>query len=127
VFQSVADAGTELMAGIVAEKMLLEGEPSSGSDDLRQATELASLICKSPQAIMAFIQFCERQAFDLLSSHVTLLMGLQIVLRIRRTMTGEELNRAIAAMLAGEASAIERRRRIDWHRRELAASSFQTE
>jgi hypothetical protein len=125
VFQSVLDACTELMAGTVAEKLLLEGEPSSGSDDFRQATELATLICKSPQAVMAFIGFWERQAFDLLSSRVTLIMGLQIVLRIRRTMTGEELNRAIATMLASEASAIERCRRADWRARELAANSFQ--
>jgi hypothetical protein len=127
VFQSVLDACTELMAGIVAEKMLLEGGPSSGSDDFRQATELASLICKSPQAVMAFIGFCERQAFDLLSARVTLIMGLQIVLRIRRTMTGEELNRAIATILASEALAIERCRRADWRARELAANRFQIE
>ena len=127
VFQSVLDACTELMAGIVAEKMLLEGESASGSDDYRQATELASLICKSPQATMAFIGFCERQAFDLLSARVTLIMGLQIVLRIRRTMTGEELNRAIATILASEALAIERCRRADWRARELAATSFQIE
>ena len=125
IFHSVADACTELMAGIVAEKLLLEGEPSSGSDDFRQAIELASLICKSPQAIMAFIGFCERQAFDLLSSRVTLLMGLQIVLRVRRTMSGDELNRAIAAMVAGETLAIEYWRRADWRKRELSAKSFQ--
>jgi hypothetical protein len=73
---------------------------------------------------MAFIGFCERQAFHLLSSRVALIMGLQIVLRIRRTWTGEELNRAIATMLASEALAIERCRRADWRARELAANLF---
>ncbi len=127
VFQSVVDACTEFMAGIVAEKMLLEGEPSSGSDDLRQATELASLICKSRPAVAAFLAFCERQAFDLLAEHVTLLMGMSIVLRLRRTMTGEELDAAIVTVLAADAAAVERRRRADWRARELAANSFQIE
>jgi hypothetical protein len=54
-------------------------------------------------------------------------MGLQIVLRIRRTMSGEELNRAIATILASEALAIERCLRADWRARELAANSFQIE
>jgi hypothetical protein len=56
---------------------------------------------------------------------LTLIMGLQIVLRIRRTMTGEELNRAIATILASEALGIERCRRADWRKRELAANRFQ--
>ena len=76
---------------------------------------------------MAFIGFCERQALDLLSSRVTLIMGLQIVLRIRRTMTGEELNQTIATMLASETLAIERCRRADWCKREVSADSFSAE
>jgi hypothetical protein len=43
------------------------------------------------------------------------------------TMTGEELSRAIATILASEALAIERRRRADWRKRELAANRFQIE
>jgi hypothetical protein len=127
VYQSVLDAVTELMAGKVAEKMLLEGEASFAADDRRQAAELAALICKTPQAIEAFIVFSERQALDLLSEHVTVLMSLQIVLRIRRTMSGEEIDRAIATALAAEASAIERIRRKRWQRVIENAASFEAE
>ena len=107
--------------------MLLEGEASFAADDRRQAVELAALICKTPQAIEAFIVFCERQALDLLSEHVTVLMSLQIVLRIRRTMSGVEIDRAIATALAAEASAIERIRRKRWQRVIENAASFEAE
>jgi hypothetical protein len=54
-------------------------------------------------------------------------MSMQIVLRIHRTMTGEEIDRAIATVLAGQALAVERLRRADWRKRELSARSFHTE
>jgi hypothetical protein len=47
-----------------------------------------------------------------------------LLLRIRRTRNGEELNHAIATMLASEALAIERYG-ADWRARELAANRFQ--
>jgi hypothetical protein len=50
---------------------------------------------------------------------------MQIVLRIHRTMTGEEIGRAIATVLDGQALAFERLRRADWRKRELAASGFE--
>ena len=125
VFQSVLDAVTELMAGEVAEKMLLDGEPTSSGDDRRQARELAALICKTGPAIDRFILFCEQQARDLLSPYVGVLMSMQIVLRIHRTMTGEEIDRAIATVVAGQALALERIRRADWRKRELSANSFE--
>jgi hypothetical protein len=127
VFQSVLDACTELMAGEVAEKMLLEGPAAFASDDRRQVGELAALICKSPRAVEAFIAFCEQQAADLLSEHVTVMMSLQIVLRIRRIMTGHEIDRAIATVLAGQAAAVESIRRARWQRVVENAASFEAE
>jgi hypothetical protein len=76
VFQSVLDAVTEMMAGEVAEKMLLDGEPTSSGDDRRQARELAALICKTTPAIDRFILLCEQQAYDLLSPYVGVLMSM---------------------------------------------------
>jgi hypothetical protein len=114
VFQSVLDAVTEMMAGEVAEKMLLDGEPTSTGDDRRQARELAALICKTPFAIDRFILFCEQQARDLLAPYVPVVMSMQIVVRIHRTMTGEEFDRAIATVLASQALATERVRRKRW-------------
>jgi hypothetical protein len=55
--------------------------------------------------------FCEHQAFDLLAENVTALMSLQIILRMRRTMSGSELDDAIRTVLAHEAVARERLRR----------------
>jgi hypothetical protein len=127
IFQSVLDACTELMSGEVAEKLLLNGEPSFASDDRRQATELASLICKSPQAVERFIAFCEQQAYDLLFPHAAVLMSIEIVLRIRRTMSGEELDRAIAIVLAEHGAAVERVRRARWQRTIANAVTFKPE
>ena len=125
VFQSVLDAVTELMAGEVAEKMLLDGEPTSSGDDRRQARELAALVCKTPAAIDRFILLCEQQAYDLVSPYVGVLMSMQIVLRIHRTMSGEEIDRAIATVAAGQALAVERLRRADWRKREVSANGFE--
>ena len=46
-------------------------------------------------------------------------------MRIHRTMTGEEIDRAIATVVAGEALAVERLRRADRRKRELSAQSFE--
>jgi hypothetical protein len=126
IYASVLDACTQLMAGEASEQLLL-GEASFAFDDRRQASELASLICKTPQAIERFIEFCSQQATDMLSENITVLLSLDIVLRIAREMTGEQIDRAIVTALAAEAAAVERRRRADWRKRELAASSFQIE
>jgi hypothetical protein len=126
VFQSVLDAVTELMAGEVAEKMLLDGEPTSSGDDRRQARELAALVCKTGPATDRFILLCEQQAYDLLSPYVAVLMSMQIVLRIHRTMSGEEIDLAIATVVAGQALALERLRRADWRRTVENAVSFAT-
>jgi hypothetical protein len=46
--------------------MLLDGEPKAPTDDLRQARELAMLICASEEAIETFIVHCDVAARDLL-------------------------------------------------------------
>jgi hypothetical protein len=127
VFQSVLDAVTELMAGEVAEKMLLDGEPTSSGDDRRQARELAALICKTGPATDRFILLCEQQAYDLLSPYVGVLMSMQIVLRIQRTMSDEEIDRAIATVVARQALAVEHIRRKQWQRIIANAAVFKPE
>jgi hypothetical protein len=126
VFQSVLDACTELMAGEVGESMFFD-EPSFASDDRRQALELASMVCRSPEAVDQFLRFCERQAVDLLSEHATVLMSLQIILRMRRTMSGNELDDAIRAVLAHETLARERFRRKHWRGVVERAAAFKPE
>jgi hypothetical protein len=82
------------------------------------------VVCRSPEAVDQFLRFCGRQAFDLLAEHGTVLMSLQIILRMRRTMTGSELTEAIRSVLAYRALARERWRRKDWQRREENAAKF---
>jgi hypothetical protein len=124
VVQSVLDTVTELMAGEVGERLVL-GSANAALDDRRQACELASLICKSEASVNRFIAFCEQQAADLLAPHAMIVMSLQIILRMRRDMTGQELDQAAASVLANFELAVERRRRTEWRQRELSASSFE--
>jgi hypothetical protein len=114
IYQNVLDACTQLMAGEAAEELLLEGEASFASDDRRQVMELAALICKTPQAVAAFTTFCKQQALDMLSENVGVLLSLSIVLKIRREMTGEEVDDVIATTLARFELATERVRRKRW-------------
>jgi hypothetical protein len=64
------------------------------------------------------------QALDLLTPHVPLIISLQIILRMRRDMTGEELNQAAANVLAGIALDMERARRRRWQERIENAATF---
>jgi hypothetical protein len=52
---------------------------------------------------------------------------LSIVLRIKRTLDGGEIDKIIADQQALKARAIEHRRRADWRKRELVAASFHAE
>jgi hypothetical protein len=125
VFGNVYAQGIELMAGRAAERMLLEGEPVTPVDDLRQARELAMLICSSEEAIETFIAHCDVAARDLLLPYGDVVMTLSIVLRIKRTLDSDEIDKNIADLQAQKAQAIEHRRRADWRERELAAASFE--
>jgi hypothetical protein len=51
-------------------------------------------------------------------------MSMQIILRMRRTMSGNELDGAIRTVLAHEALAHEHWRRRDWQRRMESAAQF---
>jgi hypothetical protein len=127
VFGNVYAQCIELMAGRAAERMLLDGEPVAPADDLRQARELAMLICSSQQAIETFLAHCDIAARDLLLPYGDVVMALSIVLRIKRTLDGAEIDKIISDVQVRKALAAEHRRRIDWRKRELAASSFQVE
>src|SRR3984957_18725500 len=116
----------ELMAGRAAERMLLsDSEPVPPVDDLRQARELAMLICTSEEAIETFIAHCDVAARDLLLPYGDVVMTLSIVLRIKRTLDGAEIDKIISDVQARKGFAIEHRRRADWRKRELSADSFE--
>ena len=103
------------MAGRAAERMLLsDGDPEPPIGDLRQARELALLICRGEAAIEAFIAHCDAAARDLLFPYGDVVMGLSIILRIKRTLDGTEIDKIISDVQAWKAVAIEGERRKRW-------------
>jgi hypothetical protein len=125
VFGSVYGQCIELMAGRVAERMLLsDSEPVPPVDDLRQARELAMLICSSEEAIETFIAHCDVAAWDLLLPYGDVVMTLSIVLRIKRTLDAQEIDKIISDVQARKTLAVECGRRKRWQRVIENAAAF---
>jgi hypothetical protein len=125
VFANVYSHCIELAAGRAAERMLVGDDDSrSAVDDLRQARELALLICKSEEAIESFIAHCDIAARDLLMPYGDVVMVLSTVLRIKRTLEGAEIDTIIWDVETRKALTIERHRRAEWRKAELAAERF---
>jgi hypothetical protein len=127
VFANVYTKCIEFLAGRAAERMLLDGEPVVLADDLRQARELALLICSSEEVIDTFIAHCEVAAHDLLIPHGDAVIVLSTVLRIKRTLDGAEIDKIISGLQAEKALAIERHRRALWDRTIKNAAAFKAE
>jgi hypothetical protein len=117
----------ELAAASVAERMLLPGEPVPSVSDVEQAVGLASLCCKSADAVERFLALCEQHAHDLLSPHGPVIMALSIVLRIRRTLDAVSIDNVIATTLARLELAAEQARRREWQRTLARAAAFKPE
>src|SRR5438552_2982790 len=81
------------------------------SERMFQARELAMLICRTEDAIETFIEHCDVAARDLLMPHGDVVIALCIVLRIKRTMNGAEIDELISDVQARKARAIELARR----------------
>jgi hypothetical protein len=107
--------------------MLLEGEHVTPVDDRRQARELAMLICTSEQAIETFIAHCDVAARDLLLPYGDVVMTLSIVLRIKRTLDGAEIDKIISDLQARKAIADEQARRARWMRDGNSAAALGAE
>ena len=114
IYSHVVTRCTELAAGAVAERMLLPGEPVPSVSDVEQAVGLASLCCKSAEAVERFLAFCEQQAHDLLFPHGDVVIALSTLLRIKRTLQGPEIDKIISDVQARKAAAIEGERRKQW-------------
>ncbi|OSJ36484.1 hypothetical protein BSZ19_04065 [Bradyrhizobium japonicum] len=127
VFANVYAKCIEFVAGRAAERMVLDGEPAVPADDLRQARELALLICKTEEAIETFLAHCDVAARDLLMPYGDVVMTLSIVLRIKRTLDGTEIDEIIRGLEAEKALAAEHRRRAEWKQSELAAGWFRAQ
>jgi hypothetical protein len=125
VFGSVYSQCMELMAGRAAEQMLLDGTAVTPVDDLRQTRELAMLICTSEESIDTYIAHCDVAARDLLLPYGDVLMTLSIVLRIKRTLDSDEIDKIISDVQARKALAVERGRRKRWQRVIENAAAFE--
>lgn len=124
VYLHAHDRCIELAGASVAERMLLPGEPVPSVSDVEQAVALASLVCRSAEAAERFLAFAEQQAHDLLRPHGPIIMALSIVLKIRRTLTGAEIDDVIAGTRARLQLAAEQARRRDWRRKVETARQF---
>lgn len=124
VFAKVYSHCIQLMAGRAAERMLMESEPVTPVDDLRQARELVMLICSSEEAIETFIAHCDVAARDLLLPYGDVVMTLSIVLRIKRTLDSDEIDKIISDVQARKALVVERGRRKRWQRIVESAAAF---
>jgi hypothetical protein len=120
----VTNQVVQFMGGRAAEKLVLRGRPSPSMDDFRQARELAAVVCTSPKSIERFLKFCEQQAEDLLRPHIDLIFGFVPILRARRTMSGVEVDKAIATILTRFDLAAEQKRRRQWQQRIANARNF---
>ncbi len=127
IYSHVVTRCTELAAGAVAERILLEGEPVPSVSDVEQAVGLASLVCKSAEAVEHFLGFAEQNARDLLFPYAPVIMSLSIVLRIKRTLDAVEIDDVIATTLARFELAAERARRRQWQNTVASAAAFNPE
>lgn len=124
IYLHVLDRCVELAGAAAAERMLLPGEPVPSVSDVEQAVGLATLICKSAEAVELFLTFCEQRAHDLLYPHGPIIMALSIVLKIRRTLTGAEIDDVIASTHARIQLAADRARCREWQRKVESARQF---
>ncbi|MET4016306.1 hypothetical protein [Bradyrhizobium sp. S3.2.12] len=127
VFANVYAKCIEFLAGRAAERMVLDGDPAVPADDLRQARELALLICKTEEAIETFLAHCDVAACDMLMPYGDVVIVLATILRIKRTLDGAEIDGIIRGLEAQKALAAEHRRRAQWKRGELAADWFRAQ
>jgi hypothetical protein len=91
----------ELAAASAAARMLQPGEPVPSVSDLGHSVKFGSLVCKSPEAVEKFIKLAGQMAGDLLRPCGRVLIVHSTVLRIRRTLNGEEIDGLIADTCAG--------------------------
>jgi hypothetical protein len=122
IFLHVHNRCTELVAGSVGEALFLPGLPWDAVDDRARERALASLICSSPEAAKAFIDFCAIEAAALLRPREHIVRPLTKTLLIRRTMTGAEVDTIIAAAVSAKSAEDERQRRADWETRRASAA-----
>ena len=85
-----------LLSGIEAEKRFGGGELLRGTaHDLIEARAVASLLCRSPSSVDAYLAFAEAEAAALLTAHADALMRVADALLIERTILAARIDELI--------------------------------
>ncbi|MGO9682364.1 MAG: hypothetical protein ACLPTZ_07205, partial [Beijerinckiaceae bacterium] len=113
----------ELAAGTASEKLFFpDDEPLTATDDQRQSSAFAGLVCCTPAAVGAFLAYAASEAAALLNEHRGVVIQVADALLERRTLNGAEIDQIIADALAREDLAAERSRRAAWAKTLLSAA-----
>jgi hypothetical protein len=107
-----------------AERMLLPDDPVPSSSDVEHSVKYAAMVTNSPEAGLKFIALAEQMADDLLRPYGHVLIVLSTALKIRRTMTGEEID-AVISDVVGRFELFAQRR--EWNDRVKNSASFEFE
>lgn len=94
---------------------------------MRQARELALRFCKSEEAIETFIAHRDIGARDLLTPYGDVVIALSTVLGTKRTLNGREIDKIIWDVETRKAMAMERQRRAEWRKAEVAGERFRAQ
>jgi hypothetical protein len=81
-----------LLAGRAAERLFFGELPPATSHDEVEARAIATLICRSPESVDAFIAFAEIEATTLTAGRVEVVLAVANELIARRTLTGVEID-----------------------------------
>jgi len=117
----------ELAAAATAERMLLPGDPVASRSDVEHSVRYAAMVTNSPEAGLKFIALAEQMADDLLRPYWHVLIVLSTALKIRRTMTGAEIDAVIADVVAQFELLWQQAQRREWNDRVKNSASFDFE
>jgi hypothetical protein len=84
-----------LLAGPLAEDLVIGSRLPNCEHDEADAREIAALICRSPSAIDAYLDFCAAEADALLRNHAGMVLALADVLLERRTLDRPEIDEIV--------------------------------
>jgi hypothetical protein len=125
IFAHVHVRIVDLMAGTAAEALLHPScPPWVAHSDIRQARQLASIICTSEAAIDAYLNFAAEEAKAIVLQHRSAILAIADALMIERTLDAAQIDNIIAATTARETMRAENERRARWRATEQNAAEF---
>jgi hypothetical protein len=114
------------LAGTEAERIFYPDAPALPADhDVQEAAAFAGVICSSPEAVAAFLEFAWIEAQAIVRDHQHIVIALANALKVRRSLDAEEIDLLIAAAVEANLIEDEKKRRLDWRRPCESAAGFQ--